>query len=376
MELKIKKTDFLNLLRWSQGIVEKRGTMPILSNLLLEGTASGLKVSATDLEISLVAEGVAETKTTGRVVVNARNLYDIVKEVPEEVIRITKKGDFGIEVASGKARFRVIGMNPEEFPALPKVSDKNEIKVDGTEFEDMIEKTFCAASTDETRYTLNGLFLTKISKGDKVFFRVVATDGHRLSYTERETGSAPGTSTQWNLTQGIIVPRKGVTEIRNLIAAGEGDLKVAVDEKAILVRKGKIELTIRLIEGEFPAYEQVVPKKVEKVVSVDRGLLNGALRRASIMTSDQARGVKLAFGSGTLEVSASHPDLGEVSEEIAIDYKGANFQVGFNPKYFLDVLAILEDEKVVLELKDEVSPCVIRSEFDRGFLALVMPMRI
>ncbi len=234
----------------------------------------------------------------------------------------------------------------------------------------MIGKTYYAASTDETRYTLNGLYLVKVPKGDKAFFRVVATDGHRLSYTERET------TTQWNLTKGIIIPRKGVAELKNLIGAGEGGLSVHIDEKAILFRKGKIALTVRLIEGDFPNYEQVIPKKVEKIVSVDRGALVGALRRASIMTSDQARGVRLAFSSSSLEVSASHPDLGEATEEILIDYKGGNFQVGFNPRYFLDVLSVLEDEKVVLELKDEVSPCVIRSEFDRGFLALVMPMRI
>lgn len=370
MELRIKKTDFLNLLKWTQGIVEKRGTMPILSNVLLEATPSGLKVSATDLEISVVAEAAAETKGSGRVVVNARNLYEIVKEAPEEIIKVGKKGDFGIDIASGKSHFKVIGMNPDDFPVLPQVGDKNAVTVDIEEFEEMIGKTYYAASTDETRYTLNGLYLVKVPKGDKAFFRVVATDGHRLSYTERET------TTQWNLTKGIIIPRKGVAELKNLIGAGEGGLSVHIDEKAILFRKGKIALTVRLIEGDFPNYEQVIPKKVEKIVSVDRGALVGALRRASIMTSDQARGVRLAFSSSSLEVSASHPDLGEATEEILIDYKGGNFQVGFNPRYFLDVLSVLEDEKVVLELKDEVSPCVIRSEFDRGFLALVMPMRI
>ncbi len=370
MELKIKKTDFLNLLKWSQGIVEKRGTMPILSNILLEAGTQGLRVSATDLEIALVADGTAEVKGTGRVVVNARNLYEIVKEAPEEILKVSKKTDAGIEIASGKSRFRMVGMNPDEFPSLPQVSGKNEFVVNAEELGEMIEKTFYVASTDETRYTLNGLYLVKAPKGEKTFFRVVATDGHRLAYAERETTS------KWNLSKGIIIPRKGVAEIRNLIASGDGELTVAIDDKAISLKKGKIALTVRLIEGEFPSYEQVIPKKAEKIVSVDRGLLTGALRRASIMTSDQARGVKLAFGSGSLEASASHPDLGEASEEISIDYKGSNFQVGFNPRYFLDVLAVLEDEKIVLELKDEVSPCVIRSEFDRGFLALVMPMRI
>jgi DNA polymerase-3 subunit beta len=373
MDLKIKKNDFLNLLKWSQGIVEKRGTMPILSNILLEAgdrPVNALKVSATDLEIALVAEGAADIKSAGRVVVNARNLYEIVKEAPEEAIHLSKKGDFGIEIASGKSRFRVVGMNPAEFPTLPQVASKEEIPVESEELEEMIGKTFYAASTDETRYTLNGLYLVRVSKGEKSYLRVVATDGHRLSYAERETGG------KLNLPKGIILPRKGVGEIKNLIGSGEGNLSVAIDERAIVFRKGKVSLTVRLIEGDFPNYEQVIPKKAEKIVSIDRALLMGALRRASIMTSDQARGVRFNFGTGLVEVSASHPDLGEASEEIPIDYKGATFQVGFNPRYFLDVLNVLEDEKLVLELKDEISPCVIHSEFDRGFLGLVMPMRI
>ncbi len=372
MEVKIKKTDFLNILKWPQGVVEKRGTMPILSNILLEASGDHMKVSATDLELALVTEGKAEVKSGGKAVVNARNLYEIVKEAPDESIKISKKGE-SLEILSGKSRFKVVGMNPEEFPTLSKISSSEEISMEGEDVEDMIRKTHYAASTDETRYTLNGVCLVKVQKGDKVFLRLVATDGHRLSYTERETNK------NWNLLKGIIIPRKGVAELRNLISNSEGDLLVSMDDKAIRFRRGKTAhttLTVRLIEGDFPNYEQVIPKKSDKIVSVDRSLLLGALRRASIMTSDQARGVKFSFSEGVLEISSSHPDLGEASEEVAIDYKGTKFQVGFNPRYYLDLLGVMEDEKVVLELKDEVSPCVVRSEFDRGFLALIMPMRI
>ncbi len=373
MELKIKKPDFLNLLKWTQGVAEKRGTMPILANLLLEASSSELKVSATDLEIALIAEGKAEVKTPGRSVVNARSLFDIVRESPEETIHIAKKGEHGLELSSGKSKFKIVGMNPSDFPNLPTVSGKDEISIEADELEEMIKKTFYAASNDETRFTLNGLYLVKVAKGDKSAVRLVATDGHRLSYSERETDK------KWNLPKGIIIPRKGISEVKDLLANGEGNLSVLLDDKdqkAVLFRRGKVSLTVRLIEGDFPAYDQVIPKKTDRIVSVDRNFMMGALRRASIMASDQGRGVKFSFNPGRLEISSSHPDLGEASEEIAIDYKGAAFQVGFNPRYFLDVLSVLEDEKVVLELKDEVSPCLVRSEFDRGFLALVMPMRM
>ncbi len=367
MEIKIKKEGFQTLLRWSQGIVGKKGTMPILSNLLIEGKGNKLSIIATDLEVGITAEGDAEVKEEGRVVVNARSLYEIVREAPEETIRLASKGEAGIEVVSGKARFRIVGMKPEEFPNLPQVSTKGGMTLSGDELEEMVEKTFYAASTDEARYTLNGLFLTKVLHGDKSFLRIVATDGHRLSYSEREA--------KWSF-QGLIISRKGISELRNLLSSGRGDVAIGVDEKTILFQRDKVSLSIRLIEGEFPNYEQVIPRKAERIVSVDRSLIEGALRRATIMATDQGRGVKFAFSNGKVEISSSNPDLGEASEEIAVDYKGNAFQVGFNPRYFLDVLDILEDEKVILELKDEVSPCMLRSEFDRGFLALVMPMRI
>ncbi len=371
MELKIKKGEFLSLLRWTQGIAEKRGTMPILSNLLLEAGTPGLfRLAATDLEISVGANGHAEVKTAGKLVLNAKNLYEIVREAPEDSLLLTRKGDHGAEIVSGKSRFRLVGMNPEEFPSIPKSSNLDFSPLDAAQMEEMVAKTFYAASTDETRFTLNGLFFSQLTRGDQSILRVVATDGHRLSYVERETGK------KWKLDKGIIVPRKGIAEIKKLLADGKGDLGLAVDDKSIHFRRGEITLVVRLIEGDFPAYEQVIPKKTEKVVSVGREILMGALRRAAIMTSETGRGVQFGFESGRLEIKSSNPDMGEATDEIAIDYNGTKFSVGFNPRYFLDLLGIMEDEKVVLELKDEVSPCVIRSEFDRGFLALVMPMRI
>lgn len=383
MELKIKKSEFLNLLRWFQGIIDRRGTMPILSNLLLEARlagpdstpSDGLRISATDLEVALVASVGAEVKKGGRAVVQGRHLYEIVREAPEEEIRLSAKGEGGIEVASGKSRFCVVGMRPEDFPSFSTPTGREEIELDKDDLGDMIEKTFYAASADETRYTLNSLYFTRITRGEKEILRLVATDGHRLSFTERGFKEKVG-GEKTVLGKGVIVPRKGINEIKKILAEGEGEIKMTLDEKTILVRRGGVLLSIRLVEGEFPNYEQVIPKKSDRVVSVARGAIVGALRRAAIMTTGEGRGVKFAFSPGRLEISASHPDLGEAVEEVEVDYKGPSFHVGFNPRYFLDILNVLEDEKVVLELKDEVSPCLIRSEFDRRFLALVMPMRI
>ena len=372
MDFKIKKGDFLNLLRWSQGIAEKRSTMMILSNLLLEASEKTLRITATDLEIVLTAEGELEGKGSQRWVVNARHLYEIVREAPAEELRLEKVEGNGLQVVSGKAVFKIVGMNPDDFPAVPRLSSKGEVALDPDDLSEMIEKTFYAVSTDETRYTLNGLYLASpIRPGDgPPLLRMVATDGHRLSYSERPVDN------QWKLDKGILVPRKGIQELKKLLAEGAGELFVASDEKAIRFRRGPVTLLIRLIEGEFPAYEQVIPKNCDRIASVNRELLGGALRRASILASVEGRGVRLGFSPNLLEIQSSNPDLGETREELPIDYRGAQFEVAFNPRYLSDLLAVIEDEKAVLELKDDVSPCVIRSEFDKGFLSLVMPMRL
>lgn len=370
MGFKIRKGNFLSLLRWSQGVAEKRSTMAILSNLLLEAADRILRITATDLEMVLTSEGEIEGKGNDRWVVNARNLYELVREAPQEEIRLEKTDGNGLQITSGKAEFKMVGMNPDDFPQVPVLSSKGEIALDADDLSEVIEKTFYAVSTDETRYNLNGLYLTPITGQDGQVLRVVATDGHRLSYAERPVDKG------WRLEKGILVPRKGVQELKRLLAEGTGELLVASDEKSIRFQRGTVSLLVRLIEGEFPAYEQVVPKGSDKIVSVGREVLAGALRRASILSSIEGRGVKLGFSPALLEIQCSNPDLGETREEVSIDYKGGKFEAAFNPRYLLDVLAVLEDEKVVLELKDDVSPCVIRSEFDKGFLSLIMPMRL
>ena len=368
MDFKIKKTDFLNLLRWTQGIAEKRSTMQILSNVLLEAADKCLKVTATDLEMALVTEGAIEGKGGLRLAVNSKHLYDIVREAPAEEIQLAKSDTLGVEVSSGKARFKIVGMNPDDYPQISQVNSKTEILMEADGLSEMVENTFYAVSTDETRYTLNGLYFTQ-GKAPGNLLRVVATDGHRLSYSERPVE-------KWKVDKGLLVPRKGIQELKKLLAEGSGELFFSHDEKTVRFRRGPVTLLVRLIEGEFPAYEQVIPQQLDRIASIERDLLVGAMRRASILASTEGRGVRFGFSNNLLEVTSSHPDVGETSEEIPADYKGSKFEVAFNPKYLLDVLSVLEDKKVVLELKDDVSPCVIRSEFDRNFLALVMPMRL
>ena len=234
----------------------------------------------------------------------------------------------------------------------------------------MIDKTAFAISIDETRFNLNGIYLEAPQKEKSRTLTMVATDGHRLSLVERTLKK------EAVLPKGVILPRKGVTELRRLIDSEEGEFNIWVGEKQVMVEKGAKSLFMRLIDGQYPPYQQVIPNKQEKVVVVDRDPLVQSLRRVAIMNQDRSQGVKFAISPGNLEISSSNPNLGEAKEELSASYKGNAFSVGFNARYFLEALEVIEDEKVVLQLKDGVSPCLIQSELDRGFIHVIMPMRI
>ncbi|MDO8461658.1 MAG: DNA polymerase III subunit beta [Deltaproteobacteria bacterium] len=369
MEFKTTKKEFLKALQWGLGIVERKTTMPILSNILLEGQGKKLKIAATDLETTAVVEANVEILKPGKIAINARNLYEVVKELPKEEISVEGEKSGWLELKSGKAKFKIVGMDPQEFPTLP-VSKGPRFKLESKVIHEMIEKTLYAVSTNETRLALNGIYLERVQEGAGSVLRMVATDGHRLSYVDREIKG------EVKVDKGLILPRKGIVELKKLLEGGEGDLELGLEEKQIVAHRGDVSLFLRLVEGEFPDYKQVVPKKLERILTTSRESLVGALKRTALVSLDKSRGVSFSFSPGNLELSSSHPDFGEAREELPVEYRGESFRVGFNARYFLDVLSVLQDEKVVLELKDEVSPCVIRSEFDRGFLSLIMPMRL
>ena len=371
MEIKIARSEMLKGLGLVQGIVERKTTMPILANVLLEASDKALSITATDLEVGINCIMQGETLAKGKVTVHARSIYDIVKELPEEQVHLVVKDGNWIEIKCGKSRYKIVGLSSEEFPALPARGQGDIWKIDGAILSQMMEKTSFAMSTDETRFNLNGVYLDPAKgKDSTTLLRMVATDGHRLSIVEREVGVKCG------IQKGVIVPRKGVQELRKLVESGEAPIDLWVDGKHLIAYRENITLVVRLIDGQFPPYEQVVPKQMKRVVSIERAALRHALKRVSVLSTDRARGVKFSFSSKNLEIFASNPDLGEAREELEIEYKGETFDVGFNARYFLDALDAIEDEKAVLQLGDETSPCVIRSELDGGFTHVIMPMRL
>lgn len=364
MEFKILKSEFLQALNQIQGVVEKKNVMPVLANVLLDAEENLLKISATDLEVALHVLTQAEVKTPGKITVLARKLFDIVREAAGEEIQISVLENDRVEIKSLQTQCKIMALPANEFPKLPEPEGAFTM-VATEDFLDMLDKVGFAMSSDETRYHLNGIFLDH--KDDESI--MVATDGHRLSLTRRKTKLPKLPQT------GLIIPRKGVAELRKLVATQKG-FELSIGKRHIFVRTERQTLFIRLIDGDFPNYSRVIPEDCKIKVAVPREPLMGALRRVVLLADEYSKGVKLYFCHDVVLVNTTNLEMGEAREEIALDYKDEALEVSFNARYLLDVLGVLKDEKVTLSFNDKSTPCVISSPSDAGFVSVIMPMRV
>ena len=373
MMLEIEKKDLIALLSKTQNIVEKRNTMPILVNVLLETENGHLRVFATDLEVSLTDEVAVIKKKKGRVAVNAKNLFDIVKELSEAPIQLTKRENNWLEIRQNKSVFNIVGISAEEYPVFPSYATKEFMKIEAAVLSDMIEKTIYSVSNDETRYHLNGVYLERHADGGKDVYRMVATDGHRLSLVDRHVELKGGAGVP---TQGVIIPRKGLFEIKKLLDSVGGDFEMAVEGSQLIVRHASTVLMVRLIEGKYPNYQQLIPQNLPNHAMVHRETLLSSLKRVSLLSNQKYKGVTLSLLPGRMEITSNNPELGDAKEEIEIRYNGAEFKIGFNARYMLDVLNSFDDNEVDIELNDQLSPGLMRPHNDRTYTCVVMPMRI
>jgi len=368
MEIKAKRGDLLATLYWTQSIVERRNTMPILANVLIEAQKGEIRLTATDLEVGVRGKVEGEIAKEGTVTVSAKKLYEIIREVPNDLVQLKRLENEWVEIRSGKSVFKIVGLDAKEFPQFPKFDTKGLSTTPASTLRQMIERTIFSVSTDETRYSLNGVFVEQSDDG-KV--RMVATDGHRLAFEEKTIGSL-------GLGKGVILPRKGLAELKKLLDSGdEGVVSLGFKENMGLVAKDNVELFMRLIDGDFPDYTKVIPKGNPNIAKLDHDELMQALRRVSILSSERYKGVRMEFSEGKVAISANNPDLGEAVEDIEAEYKGKPISIGFNARYLMDVLSVLSgDGEVDIELKDELSPSVIRKTGVDGYLYVLMPMRL
>lgn len=373
MKIQIDKKEFLNLLSRTQNIVEKRNTMPILVNVLIEAQEDRVRVFATDLEVSLTDEVKAEVFQSGKVAVNAKNLHDIIKELPEGFISLTKKENNWLEIKQNKSVFNIVGISADEYPVFPTYTSNDFIKVEAKTLSEMIEKTIYSVSNDETRYHLNGVFFEKVEHNGQQHYRMVATDGHRLSLVDRLVDDV---NAQKMPQAGVIIPRKGLHEIRKILEQTQGIVEMAFEGSQLVVRSHSTVLMVRLIEGKYPNYQKLIPPTLAfKMVSKKETLLS-TLKRVSLLSNQKSKGVTFALQNGMLEISSNNPELGDAKEEIEVQYEGDVMRIGFNARYILDILATMNDEAVSIELGGQLAPGIIRPAHDSSYTCVVMPMRI
>ena len=372
MHFKIDRETFLRSLQKVQGIVEKRTSMPILSNILLEADGNQLTVIATDLDVTLKGTYQASVDRPGSITLGAKKLYEIVKELPDSEISFLVKDNDWVEITCGKVRFNIVGLPADEFPKVANVNGDQLIEVEAGLLRTMIEKTAYAICNDETKYNLNGIF-TKVERNEgSQTLRMVATDGHRLSVA---SGSFTGQVSS-QLLKGVILPKKGVVEIKKITDEGDGLLKFGfIDTSAVLV-KGETTLIMRLVDGEFPDYTRVIPTANEITVAIPRAEFIHAVRRMAILSSEKFKGIMLEISVEGINISSSNPELGDAMEELEARYEGAPLSVRFNAKYLLDVLTVADSQTILMKFKNELSPSIIKPEGSDEFLAVIMPMRL
>ncbi|MFQ5897150.1 MAG: DNA polymerase III subunit beta [Candidatus Methylomirabilia bacterium] len=364
MQIQLDRDTFLRGLQMVQNIVEPRQTLPILANVLLEATEDSVRLTTTDLELGARVSVPAEVRSQGVITLSARKLMEIVKELPPAHLSIESEEQSRLSLRCEGVAYRLATLAADEFPAVISGEPLAEISLDTKLLREMLAQTSFAISHDESRYALNGL-LFSLQPGE---LRLIATDGHRLAMASRRVPGGAETSSG-------IVPRKAVHEVARVLGAGD-QVQIGLAENQFLLRMPNFLLTARLIEGQFPNYTQVIPREQPRRLVLSRTALVAALRRVSLLSEERTRPIKLSLVSGSLKVSASSSELGEAEETLRVEDSGEELTIGFNSRYLLDALNPLETDQVVFELKDGLSPGVLKSFGEEAYLCVIMPMRI
>jgi len=369
MELVVRKTDLLRELQLFQGIVERKNTIPILANVLLEANGEEVKFLATDLEVGLRSKCQASISKSGSLTLPAKKLYEIVKALPETDVRIEQDKN-GVKVAADRFDSRMQTLPREDFPTLPDASGSFSATLPRDVIKQMIAKTQFAITGEDTRYFLNGALF--ILKPDSM--SLVSTDGHRLALVSVPRDAAGSKSEE----ERVILPRKTLLELARLLAESDGDIRYERGENHLFFDIGGRLLISRMIDGQFPAFERVIPKSNDKRVEFDRDRLTSAVRRVALLSNERSRAVKFQIDKGKVEIASSSPEFGEAKEQLPVDYTAAPVTICFNAQYVVDFLGAVETDSVALDFKDEMSQAVMSPVGAEGYsyTYVIMPMRV
>jgi DNA polymerase-3 subunit beta len=370
MEIIVRRSDLVKELQLVQGIVERKNSIPILSNVLAEARGGDLRLSATDLDVSLRTGCAAQVVAEGSITLGAKKLYEIARSLPESDVRLKVLPDSWASIECEKVSFKVAGLPREDFPGLPEGKSRGGVELPGDALRDLITRTGFAITAEDARYYLAGALLIIEKDG----LAMVATDGHRLAYARRPVKLAVAEA------QRVLVPRKAIYELQTLLEEEETASFQQVDNHLVFT-VGARTLASKTIEGQFPAFEKVIAVAGDKKVAVERERLATAIRRVSLLSSERSRAVKLSLSTGTLELAASSPDLGEAHESLPVEYGGQPVEIGFNAQYLIDFLSVSGSSRVGIELKDPESQGLLRpldesEATERDSRYIVMPMRL
>ena len=373
MKFTVQRNTFLEGIQKTLSIVEKKTTMPILNNILLKTDNHKIKIVATDREIGLVADYDAEIITEGHVTVSARKLYEMIREIQGDSIQFESNESHRVTVTCQKIMYKISGLPADDFPSV--IDDRGDVvfhTMKGQLIEELISKTSFAMSGDEMRKNLNGVLFETIDDGGKKTLRMVATDGHRLAIANADIGE----ESSFTLEKGIIIPKKGLNEIKRLIEDAPEEVSLGVRQGICIVKTNSTMLRVSLVDAEYPDYRRVVPAEKGIVIKFEKNALLHALRRMSVVSSERYSGVIFTLSDGKMMLESTNPDVGEAKEEIEVAYHDQNISMGYNVKYLIDAIEVIDEETVIFEMGVGMKPGVIKPASNDEYVCIVMPLKV
>ena len=372
MKATINKNVILPVLSKIQGLTGRKTSLAITTHVLIQTADSGISITATDLETGFEGLYPANVDTQGVIAINARKLFEIVRDFPSEDIYVNEVENHWIEIGNQNVEYHIVGLNPDDFPEVPKIEAVDFFEIDSAAFHKMIEKTvIISGASDDNRAHIVGIYAERIQQDDQKLFRMVSTDGSRLSKADFVFDK----DFELPLGDNVLIPKKGLVEVAKFLDS-EGPVKIGIKENNFIVKKEKETLIIRLLEGDFPEYGDIVVKTEGHDIVLNRQLFLMMLKRMSILSSDEYKGVIFHFTENKLVINSTNPDIGESKEDMDLAYKGDPVEVMYNPKFFIDTLGVLDEDNIVLNIVDDQKPCKIEGENDNSYLSVIMPMRI
>jgi DNA polymerase-3 subunit beta len=355
-----------------QGITGRKTNLAITTNVLIRTAADGLSLCATDLETGFEGHYAAVVEEPGAIAINSRKLFEIVKDFPKNDIVLNEIENHWIKIGNETVEYHIVGLNPNDFPEIPKVENAEFFELPSSALSDMISKSIVIGSAgDERRTHILGVYTERFTENGNKVLRMVSTDGSRLcktDFTFEKSAAVPD-------GPGALIPKKSLSEVGKFLEA-EGSVQMALKENSLIVKKQNETIIIRLLEGEFPKYSEIIQKPDGNNITLNRQLFLMMLRRMSILSSDEYKGVIFNFDENKLTISSTNPEIGESKEEMPIEFNRKSITVMFNPKFFIDTMNVIADEKIILNIVNEEKPCLIEGQLDKSYLSVIMPMRI